>query len=295
MRKLGGCMKKNVEEIIKEYENNINNAIKYNSYINEVREYNGYIFKEIKDLKKFKNELQWLKKLMDLNYCTPKIIGTYNQKIIIMEKIKGIAIKDEEAKEHLYNIGKLMANLHNIPIKQNVNWKKAMMSEYLELKESAKGIMENNIFEISTRFLEQELEKMEVFKLAVIHRDIRPENVIYSDGKYYLLDLESMCIGDRDYDFTRMLNLLNQKEIYQYEDFKNLIDGYRYINDIEISEGKWQLYNRFYAFRIYSKMLTGKINRDSEFEEYLKNILITKYDRVTEWIKKYNVERKNDN
>lgn len=295
MRKLGGCMKKNVEEIIKEYENNINNAIKYNSYINEVREYNGYIFKEIKDLKKFKNELQWLKKLMDLNYCTPKIIGTYNQKIIIMEKIKGIAIKDEEAKEHLYNIGKLMANLHNIPIKQNVNWKKAMMSEYLELKESAKGIMENNIFEISTRFLEQELEKMEVFKLAVIHRDIRPENVIYSDGKYYLLDLESMCIGDRDYDFTRMLNLLNQKEIYQYEDFKNLIDGYRYINDIEISEGKWQLYNRFYAFRIYSKMLTGKINRDSEFEEYLKNILITKYDRVTEWIKKYNLERKNDN
>ena len=232
---------------------------------------------------------------MDLNYCTPKIIGTYNQKIIIMEKIKGIAIKDEEAKEHLYNIGKLMANLHNIPIKQNVNWKKAMMSEYLELKESAKGIMENNHFEISTRFLEQELEKMEVFKLAVIHRDIRPENVIYSDGKYYLLDLESMCIGDRDYDFTRMLNLLNQKEIYQYEDFKNLIDGYRYINDIEISEGKWQLYNRFYAFRIYSKMLTGKINRDSEFEEYLKNILITKYDRVTEWIKKYNVERKNDN
>ena len=110
-----------------------------------------------------------------------------------------------------------------------------------------------------------------------------------------MLDLESMCIGDRDYDFTRMLNLLNQKEIYQYEDFKNLIDGYRYINDIEISEGKWQLYNRFYAFRIYSKMLTGKINRDSEFEEYLKNILITKYDRVTEWIKKYNVERKNDN
>ena len=181
MRKLGGCMKKNVEEIIKEYENNINNAIKYNSYINEVREYNGYIFKEIKDLKKFKNELQWLKKLMDLNYCTPKIIGTYNQKIIIMEKIKGNAIKDEEAKEHLYNIGKLMANLHNIPIKQKVNWKKAMMSEYLELKESAKGLMENNIFEISTGVLEQKLEKINVSKLAVIHRDLRPENIIYSE------------------------------------------------------------------------------------------------------------------
>ena len=98
-----------------------------------------------------------------------------------MEKIKGIPIKDEEAKEHLYNIGKLMANLHNIPIKQNVNWKKAMMSEYLELKESAKGIMENNIFEISTGVLEQKLEKINVSKLAVIHRDLRPENIIYSE------------------------------------------------------------------------------------------------------------------
>lgn len=285
-------MKKNIEEIIKEYENNINNARKYNSYINEVREYNGYIFKEIKDSGKFKNESAWLKELMNLNYCTPKIIGTYNQKII-MEKIDGNAIKDEEAKEHLYNIGKLMANLHNLPIKQNVNWKKVMMSEYLELKKSAKGIMENNIFEITTVFLEQELEKINVSKLAIIHRDLRPENVIYSDGKYYLLDLESMCVGDRDYDFTRMLNLLNQKEFYRYEDFKNLIDGYRSINDLDISIEKWQLYNRFYAFRIYSKMLTRIINRDREFEEYLKNILILKNDRVTEWIKKYNLEYKN--
>lgn len=285
-------MKKNIEEIIKEYENNINNARKYNSYINEVREYNSYVFKEINDSEKFKNELQWLKELMNLNYCTPKIIGTYKQKIIIMEKIKGNAIKDEEAKEHLYNIGKLMADLHNIPIKQNVNWKKMIMLEYLGLRESVKCIMENNIFKISTGFLEQELEKINVSKLAIIHRDIRPENVIYSDGKYYLLDLESMCIGDRDYDFTRMLNLLNQKEIYQYEDFKNLIDGYRSINNLEMSGEKWQLYNKFYAFRMYSKMLTGKINRDSEFEEYLKNILIMKHDRVTEWTKKYNLECK---
>ncbi len=282
----------NIEKIIKEYQSNINNTRKYNSYINEVREYNGYIFKEINNLEKFKNESQWLQKLMNINYCTPKIIGTYNQKIIITEKIKGTVIKDEKAKEHLYNIGKLMANLHNIPIKQKVNWKKVMMSEYLELKESAKCIMENNIFEISTEFLEQEIEKINVSKLAIIHRDLRPENVIYSAGKYYLLDLESMCIGDRDYDFTRMLNLLNQKEFYQYEDFKNLIDGYRCINDLEISEGKWQLYNKFYAFRIYSKMLTGKINRDSEYEEYLKNILIMKNDRVTEWIEKYNLECK---
>ena len=59
-----------------------------------------------------------------------------------------------------------------------------------------------------------------------------------------------------------------------------------------MSGEKWHLYNKFYAFRMYYKMLTGKINRDSEFEEYLKNILIMKHDRVTEWTKKYNLECK---
>ena len=39
-------------------------------------------------------------------------------------------------------------------------------------------------------------------------------------------------------------------------------------------------------------MLIGKINRDSKYEEYLKNILISKDDRVTEWIKKYNINRR---
>lgn len=99
-----------------------------------------------------------------------------------------------------------------------------------------------------------------------------------------------MDIGDIDYDFTRILNLLNQKSCYKYENFKDLMEGYKSVNNIKISEGKWQLYNKFYAFRIYSRMLSGKINRDSEYEKYLKDILIGKHDRVTEWIKRYNEE-----
>ena len=83
---------------------------------------------------------------------------------------------------------------------------------------------------------------------------------------------------------------LNEKNIYQYDDFKNLIDGYRQINNIKISEEKWQLYNKFYAFRIYSRMLIGRINRDPQYEEYLKKVMISTEDRVTEWIKRYNKE-----
>lgn len=280
-------MKNDIENIINDYKKNKENAKKHISFINDVREYNGYIFKEINDYDKFENELNWLKRLMKLNYCTPKVIGTYNKNVIIMEKINGTAIKDEEAHKHLYNIGKLIASLHNLPVTQNIEWNKSIITEYIKLKEPVKNIMDNDIYENTTNFLEQQLDKIKSSKLTIIHKDIRPENIIYSNEKYYLLDLESMGIGDRDYDFTRILNLLNQKDIYQYKDFKNLIDGYKSVNNFEISEEKWQLYNKFYAFRIYSKMLSGNINTDKEYEEYLKSVLMNKHDRVTKWIKEY--------
>ena len=195
-----------------------------------------------------------------INFDIPQIIGTYEGQIIITKKIEGKVIGDENAQEHLYNIGKLLAELHCLNIHETNDWKKSILTEYANLKNSVQGIMDKEVFDKGTKFIEEGLEKLSNPKLTIIHRDLRPENVILSDGKYYLLDLESMCIGDRDYDFTRIFNLLNEKEIYQYEDFKNLIDGYRQINNIQISEEKWQLYNKFYAFRIYSRMLSGRID-----------------------------------
>lgn len=279
----------NIEQLIKEYEENKKNLKEYDSYINHVREYRGYMFKEIGDIKKFNNESKWLVKLMELNYCSPRIVGTYNQ-VIITEKINANSIKDEEAKEHLYNIGKLIANLHNLPIKSNEDWKEILKIEFKELKELSKNVMEENLYKLTVTFLEQAIKNIEISRNVIIHRDIRPENVLYKDGKYYLLDFESMCIGDRDYDFIRMFNIFNQKEIYQYEDFKAFMDGYKSINEIYFNVDKWNLYSKYYAFRMYTRMLSGKVNRSVEFERYLKSILEDKIDRVTEWIEKYNKE-----
>lgn len=279
----------NIEQLIKEYEENKKNLKEYDSYINHVREYRGYMFKEIGDIKKFNNESKWLVKLMELNYCSPRIVGTYNQ-VIITEKINANSIKDEEAKEHLYNIGKLIANLHNLPIKSNEDWKEILKIEFKELEELSKNVMEENLYKLTVTFLEQAIKNIEISRNVIIHRDIRPENVLYKDGKYYLLDFESMCIGDRDYDFIRMFNIFNQKEIYQYEDFKAFMDGYKSTNEIYFNVDKWNLYSKYYAFRMYTRMLSGKVNRSVEFERYLKSILENKIDRVTEWIEKYNKE-----
>ena len=279
----------NIEQLIKEYEANKNNLKEYDSYINHVREYKGYMFKEIEDIKKFNNESNWLSKLMKLNYNSPKIIGTYNQ-VIITEKINANSIKDDKAKKHLYNIGKLIATLHNLPIKTNVDWKENLMIEFKELKDLAKNIMEERLYTLIVDFLEKALKNIKINKNVIIHRDIRPENVLYKDGKYYLLDFESMCIGDRDYDFIRMFNVFNQKEIYQYEDFKEFMDGYKSINNINFSKEKWSLYSKYYAFRMYTRMLSGKVNRSTEFEKYLVNVLEDNNDRITKWIEKYNIQ-----
>lgn len=279
----------NIEQLIKEYEENKQNLQKYASYMHHVREYKGYMFKEIGDLNKFNNEVKWLIELMKLNYSSPKIIGTYNQ-VIITEKINGNSIQDDNAKEHLYNIGKLIASLHNLPIESNNDWKEMLTIEFKELKDLSKNLMEKELYIQTTNFLEQAIEDIELSKNVIIHRDIRPENVILKDDKYYLLDFESMSIGDRDYDFIRMFNIFKEKNTYQYEDFKNFIDGYKSITDFNFSLDKWKLYSKYYAFRLYTRMLCGKVNRSPKYEEYLRGVLKDKNDRIAEWITRYNDE-----
>jgi len=279
----------NVKRVIEDYEINIANSQEYKSYINHVRGYKNYVFKEILNKSKFENEVKWLKELHNLKFQVPKLIGTYKQKIIITEKIDGNAIKDENAHKHLYNIGNMIANLHNINIKNNdVDWGKNIMTEYNELKNIGKEKVEANIYKQTIEFLDKQLENIKISDICIIHRDIRPENIIYSNGKYYILDFESMCIGDEDYDFTRMLNIFNQKDCYQYKDFEEFINGYKSARRFHYSSNKWKIYSKYYAFRMYTKMLTGSVNRDYEFESYLKNILLEKQDKISEWIERYN-------
>jgi tRNA A-37 threonylcarbamoyl transferase component Bud32 len=282
-------MPTDMDVLINEYINKKGQLEEYDSYINHVKAYKGYVFKEINETNKFNNEVNWLKKLMNENLYTPKIVGTYNQNTIITEKIEGNTINDELAHEHLYNIGELLAELHNIKIENsNVDWKKTLLHEYKELKVTAEKVLEKNIFQSTTEYLEKEIQNIKIEQITIIHRDLRPENVIYNNEKYYLLDFEVMCIGDRDYDFIRMLNLFNEKDMYNYDDFKNFMDGYRKINNIKFDVTKWWLYSRYYAFRMMTRILSGNINRSETFEHYLLSILEQKEDKITNWINKYN-------
>ena len=205
----------NLERLVNEYQKNIENTKKYFSYTNQVREYNGYIFKKMRHNDRLENEIKWLKRLNQIDYNVPKFIGLY-ENIIITEKIDGQTIEDTNAHKYFYHIGELIANLHNIPVQENLEWKQNIKLQYIDLKDSVKDKMPNDIFKVATNFIEKRLENLSNSKNVIIHSDIRPENIIYSNGKYYLIDLENMNIGDREYDFTRILNLLNEKEFYSY-------------------------------------------------------------------------------
>ena len=74
----------------------------------------------------------WLKKLNTLDYDVPKIIDIYNN-IIVMEKIEGQTINDDNAKDHLYNIGQLIAKLHKIQIDIDIDYKKILKIGYNDL------------------------------------------------------------------------------------------------------------------------------------------------------------------
>ena len=276
-----------IVQLISYYNNNKTKAQKYKSYINNVNGLDKYIFKEILRIEKYNNEVEWLKKLNELNFAVPELVGTYDNRIVITKKIDAEPISDEDAREHLFNIGKIIAKLHNLPIDKSIDWIEYFTNEYNELKQLANGKIDADIYEKTTKFIDENIINLTNTKISIIHRDVRPENVLHSQGNYYLLDFESMTIGDSDYDFTRMFNLFNQINIYQYDDFKNFMDGYRSVNNVKLSIEKWEIYKKFYAFRMYTRMLAGIINRDAVFEEYLKSVLMLDNDRITLWLKEY--------
>lgn len=51
------------------------------------------------------------------------------------------------------------------------------------------------------------------------------------------------------------------------------MNGYKSINEIDFSVEKWNLYSKYYTFRMYTRILSGRVSRSGEFEKYLRTIL----------------------
>ena len=87
-----------IDEIIKEYESNKSNYQYFKSFINDVSGNENYVFKVMNRPEKFINESKWLKKLNELNFSVPELVGTYKDSIIITKRIDAEPISDEDAR-----------------------------------------------------------------------------------------------------------------------------------------------------------------------------------------------------
>lgn len=240
-------MEKIINEIIKEKIIKIEkmgNSYSSNVYLVTL-ENDKYIFKVIKTKEKKEVESNALKKLN--NYIdVPEFIdcGTYNNtNYIIMKYIEGINYKDDETSKltskDLKNIGILIKKLHSIPITyEEDNWIDYLIFRInLAYKSLNKFDFNDAIYNKLINDLNNYIKTN--YNKTLVHMDFRIGNLIFND-KLYLIDFESVKVGDPVFDFIKIKRLLTQKQFdilfknykYEYDDFYkklkfyNLFDSY---------------------------------------------------------------------
>ena len=240
-------MEKIIKEIIK---NKIINIKKMgNSYSSNVYlvtlENSKCIFKVIKTLSKREVESNALIKL-NRYINTPLYIdsGIYNDiNYVIMEYIEGKNYNDYEANKltlsNLKDISKLLKKFHSIPITtEEDNWISYLVSR---LNTAYKVLNEFSFNEFIYNKLMYDLNNYinSNYTKAILHMDFRLGNLIFNN-KIYLIDFESVKVGDPVFDFVKIKRLLSDKQ------FNILLDNYDYINDDFYK--KLDFYNLFDAY-----------------------------------------------
>ncbi len=152
-------------------------------------------------------EYSSMKKLYELGYDVPKPIFYYTIKemeddswsygnlkreegILIYEYIEGRPISNIISEKVVKDVINLMKTLHNderLVGKPNFDYKKAEINRVLFYTEKL------NLRDIRDKILEL-FDEPEEYRF--IHGDFRPQNIIESKGKLFMIDFEGSCYGD---------------------------------------------------------------------------------------------------
>ena len=212
-----------------------------NSYSSNVYIVNGkdkkYILK-INDTKEKRYHEKNYYNYLSQYVKTAKVLysGSYKKyQYNIITFLEGRNIFDEEcnilSKEEKYDIGKLLANIHNcFPLSMKNLWIE-YLKEYLEsskkkLKELFGEEDNNLITTFLEKFISQKIENH--YQDCLLHMDYRVGNImIFKNYQVGVIDLESMRNGDYVFDFVKM------NRIFTKENFSILMDGYQTIRKID--------------------------------------------------------------
>ncbi len=170
----------------------------------------------------------------------------YHTSYQISEYLEGKALRyclqkefnDQQKKAVYHQIGETIAqinqieiDLHHAYVSNGYSWQSYYRTELL--KPQLTRIIKNDF--ITAAEIEQICENMRTKKIAhalsFLHRDIRPDNLIYHHGKLFVIDAETCEFGDPLNELAR-INL----EWHYWEMYDCLLKGYQSVMDIDTEQ-----------------------------------------------------------
>ncbi|MCK8060253.1 MULTISPECIES: phosphotransferase family protein [unclassified Fusibacter] len=157
--------------------------------------------------------------------------------------------------EHLaYDMGRLLAEMHQIPMKDfelvegvHLNWWDSVKTRFYEWYSECEGHLDDNFLKrCASRFEEMFINLPPADGPAMIHFDYRPGNILVKDKKIVgLIDFESSRGGSRDIDFTKV-------KVYMWDLYKgtkeSFISGYTSIRALPDISNTLDFYLFFNGF-----------------------------------------------
>lgn len=214
----------------------------------------------------------------------------YGKPFQISEYITGKSLRqcletefnEREKREIYYRIGETAAMINQVEINPDhpyvsgrVSWETWFADELLSSQ--LKEIVKNNL--ITAEEVRAVCDKMKSKtankSLSFLHRDIRPDNMIYHDGKLFVIDAETCEFGDPLDELARI-----ELEWHYWEMFDCLLSGYKSIADIDTDseliglyqlETLGELLDMHYNHGCMNSTTPYFLNKFNEITKQLKN------------------------
>jgi len=182
----------------------------------DVFEYNEYVlklYKENMDIGLVEREYYFSKFVYDNGISTPKpkaIVSEQNKNGIIFQKINGqlllkIVIDNPLRFKHMIiKLVELQLNIHNIELENN---------EYTFKKYLIKAVENNSQLENSDKTFIQEYIKKLPEGSNLCHGDFHPENILFDNKDYYIIDWMTAMQGNIADDVARTEMIIKNAEI----------------------------------------------------------------------------------